>query len=428
MEPTITTIGALLGLATAIGLIVLKVTPTYSMMIGAVVGGLIGGAGLVGTLDVMITGTQGVVPVIIRIVTAGILAGVLIDSGAANKIADTIVNIFGEKRAILSLALAVGILTAVGVFGDVAVITVAPIAIALGNRLGYSNLVLLTALMGGEKAGMVISPNPQAIIISEHFDVPLATLMYSNILSAIIGIVITVVVCKYLEKKFSKNANSDIDEMIQKEVKSENQVDRKIPSIGAALSGPIITVVLLLIRPLFGINIDPIFALPIGGVLGAIIMGHSKYLLEYMTSGLQKMMPVAVLLLGTGTIAGIIQNSLFQQDVTNLLIALNIPGSLLGAISGTIMGGATASASAGAAVASSTFGSQITQFISPLAAAGTMHSGTIVLDSLPHGSIFHASAGVMNLSVRNRLKALPYEILIGFVIMVSSVIFYLLFL
>lgn len=157
-------------------------------------------------------------------------------------------------------------------------------------------------------------------------------------------------------------------------------------------------------------------------------MGHAKYLLEYMTSGLQKMMPVAVLLLGTGTIAGIIQNSFFQQDMTNLLISLNIPGSLLGAISGTIMGGATASASAGATIATSTFSSQITQVISPLAGAGTMHGGTIVLDSLPHGSIFHTSAGVMNLSVRNRLKALPYEIFIGFIIMVTSVIFYLLFL
>lgn len=426
MEPMITTVGALLGLITAIILIFFRVTPTYSMMFGAVVGGLIGGAGLIGTLDVMITGAQGVVPVIIRIVTAGILAGVLIESGAATKIADTIVSIFGEKRAILSLALAVGILTAVGVFGDVAVITVAPIALEIGRRLGYSNLVLLVALMGGEKAGMVISPNPQAIIISEQFNVPLATLMYSNILPAIIGIIVTVLVCKYMEKKFPRVASAQASDA--EDFDNLNESDEVLPSIGAALSAPIITVLLLLVRPLFGINIDPIFALPIGGIFGALIMGKGEQLLKYMNSGLQKMIPVAVLLLGTGTIAGVIQNSFFQHDVTNLLMMWSIPESLLGAISGTIMGGATASASAGATIASSTFGPQIVKVISPLAAAGTMHGGTIVLDSLPHGSIFHASAGVTNLSVRDRLRALPYEIFIGFTIMISSVIFYLVFL
>lgn len=427
MEPTITTLGAMLGLAIAIGLIIFKVTPAYSMMIGAVVGGIVGGVGLSGTLDVMITGAQGVVPVIIRIVTAGILVGVLIDSGAANKIADTIVNTFGEKRAILSLALAVGILTAVGVFGDVAVITVAPIALALGKKLGYSNLVLLTALMGGEKAGMVISPNPQAIVIADLFEVPLATLMYSNIIPGVIGIIMTVLVCKHLDNKFNETTKIEPD-LTEKNLEStSDEEDKYIPSIWVALSGPIVAVVLLLVGPIFGVNIDPIFALPIGGFVGTILMGQTKHILDYMTSGLGKMMPVAVLLLGTGTIAGIIQSSYFQQDMTNLLIALNIPDSLLGAISGTIMGGATASASAGATIAASTFSGQITQVISPLAGAGTMHAGTIVLDSLPHGSIFHTSAGVMNLSVKDRLKALPYEILIGFIIMISSVIFYLLF-
>lgn len=54
------------------------------------------------------------------------LAGVLIESGAATTIAETIVRKLGETRALLALALATLILTAVGVFVDVAVITVAP--------------------------------------------------------------------------------------------------------------------------------------------------------------------------------------------------------------------------------------------------------------------------------------------------------------
>lgn len=121
-----------IGLAVAIILIIKKIEPAYSMIAGAFVGGVIGGAGLEGTVSCMITGAQSIMPEILRIVTSGILAGVLIQSGAAVKIADQIIRIFGEKRALFSLALATMILTAVGVFGDVAVITVAPIAMVIG--------------------------------------------------------------------------------------------------------------------------------------------------------------------------------------------------------------------------------------------------------------------------------------------------------
>ena len=45
MDITITTIGALIGLAVAIILIIKKIEPAYSMIAGAFVGGVIGGAG-----------------------------------------------------------------------------------------------------------------------------------------------------------------------------------------------------------------------------------------------------------------------------------------------------------------------------------------------------------------------------------------------
>ena len=58
MDVQITTLGALLGLAVAIILIIKKVHPAYSLILGAVVGGLVGGAGLTGTVDVMMSGAK----------------------------------------------------------------------------------------------------------------------------------------------------------------------------------------------------------------------------------------------------------------------------------------------------------------------------------------------------------------------------------
>ena len=413
MDITITTIGALIGLAVAIILIIKKIEPAYSMIAGAFVGGVIGGAGLEGTVSCMITGAQSIMPAILRIVTSGILAGVLIQSGAAVKIADQIIKIFGEKRALFSLALATMILTAVGVFGDVAVITVAPIAMVIGQRIGCSNFILLAALMGGEKAGMVISPNPNTIAAAENFGVDLSALMAAGIIPAL------VIICTFLAKK-SRKGN------VAKEEKSikVNTQPMGLPSIGSAIIGPLVAVVLLMLRPICGITVDPLIALPAGAIVGLLCMKKMNHFREYITYGLGKMMPVAILLIGTGTISGIVKTSQFQTDMTMVLNAMNLPAFLLAPISGIVMAGATASSSAGATIASATFGETITQIVPALYGAAMLHAGTIVLDSLPHGSIFHASAGAMGMPINERMKLLPIDILEGLIIVVASTIVY----
>lgn len=130
-------------------LILKKVPPAYGMIIGALVGGLIGGANLSQTVTLMIGGAQGITTAVMRILAAGVLAGVLIESGAASTIADTIVKKLGESRSLLALILAAMLLTAVGVFIDVAVITVAPIALALAKRSNLSKMAILLAMIGG---------------------------------------------------------------------------------------------------------------------------------------------------------------------------------------------------------------------------------------------------------------------------------------
>ncbi|MDI5050125.1 SLC13 family permease, partial [Salmonella enterica subsp. enterica serovar Montevideo] len=157
---SISTLGAIAALVVAIVLILRKVSPAYGMMAGALVGGLIGGADLLQTVSLMVSGAQGIVNAVLRILAAGVLAGVLIESGAANTIAETIVRKVGETRALLALAIATLCLTAVGVFIDVAVITVAPIALSIARNAGLSKSAILLAMVGGGKAGNVMSPNP----------------------------------------------------------------------------------------------------------------------------------------------------------------------------------------------------------------------------------------------------------------------------
>ena len=98
-------IGAIVGLLLAIVLIIRKFSPVYSLLLGAVVGGLLGGMGLDGTVSNMISGVKDITPAIVRIIAAGVLSGVLIKTGAAASISHTIINKLGDKHLYLALAL-----------------------------------------------------------------------------------------------------------------------------------------------------------------------------------------------------------------------------------------------------------------------------------------------------------------------------------
>ena len=410
----VTALGAIVGLILSIVLIIRKVHPAYGLILGAIVGGLVGGAGLAGTVTLMIGGAKGIMPAILRILTAGVLAGVLIESGAAAKIAESIVDKLGESNSLIALALATLVLTSVGVFVDVSVITVAPIALAIAKRANLTKTSILIAMIGGGKAGNIMSPNPNAIAASDAFKIPLTSVMGAGIIPAIVGLVVTCIVAKKLSNKGSYVKEHEIEENTEEK-----------PSFLGAIVGPLVAIILLALRPICNISVDPLIALPVGGIIGALCMGKIKNINKYASSGLAKMSGVAILLLGTGTIAGIISNSALKEVIINGISSLGLPAFLLAPIAGILMGGATASTTSGTAVASQVFGETILQLgIKPLAGAAMIHSGATVLDHLPHGSFFHSTGGSVYMDMKERLKLIPYESLIGLTMTIISTIIF----
>lgn len=410
----VSALGAVIGLVLAIVLIIKKNSPAYSLILGALVGGLAGGASLPDTVTLMVDGAKGITPAVLRILTAGILAGVLIESGAAGKIAETIIEKLGEKRALLALALATMILTSVGVFVDVAVITVSSIALAIGKRLNLSKLSILLAMIGGGKCGNIISPNPNTIAASDAFGVELSSLMAANIIPALVGLVVTCILAKMLVDKGEKVSEAD-----------EHEIEKELPAFWAAILGPIVTIILLALRPLAGISVDPLIALPVGGIIGCIAMGKVNHMKTYMQYGLSKMTGVAILLMGTGTVAGIISNSTLKDVTLSLLDKSGLPEFVLAPAAGALMSAATASTTAGTTVASATFATAIMAAgIKGLYGAAMVHAGATVLDHLPHGSFFHATAGATSTHLEERFKLIPYESAVGFTLAFVSTLIY----
>ena len=417
MDAQFTTIGALAGLAVAIVLIIRKVQPAYSLILGALIGGLIGGGGLDVTVSTMVSGAGSMMSSVLRILTSGILAGALIRTGSAEKIAETIVEKLGEKRAVAAIAIATMIICAVGVFVDISVITVAPIALAIGRRAGLSKSGILVAMIGGGKAGNIISPNPNTISVSEAFSQDLTAVMMRNFVPALFALAVTILLASRLCTS-GKGRISAAD--------MESAGEKKLPAFGAAVLGPVVVIVMLALRPIAGIAIDPLIALPVGGFISMAATGKIRNCVEYMEYGLGKVIGVSVLLIGTGTIAGIIKASALQTDVTSLLEAMHMPAFVLAPLAGILMAAATASTTAGATVAGQTFApALLSGGVSGLASAAMIHAGATVLDSLPHGSFFHATGGAVNLTIGERMKLIPYEAVIGLTSTVVAVAMYL---
>ena len=418
MDYSFTTIGALIGMAVAIILIIKKVQPAYSLIFGALIGGVIGSGNLILTVDTMVSGAQSMISSVLRIMTSGILAGTLIKTGAAEKIAEVIVQKLGEKRALIAVAAATMVICAVGVFVDISVITVAPIALAIGKKAGYNKASLLLAMIGGGKAGNIISPNPNTIAVSEAFQVDLTSLMIKNIIPAVCALIVTVIIATILSKKAGT--------MVSDQDLEKHADNKKRPTFIQAFAGPLTVIILLALRPIFSIVIDPLIALPLGGLVCAIACGSLVQFREFAEFGLSKVAGVSILLIGTGTIAGIIKASALQYDVISLLEMMKMPAFILAPIAGILMAGATASTTAGSTIASQTFAQTLLNAGIPAISAGAMiHAGSTVIDSLPHGSFFHATGGSVGMNIKERMKLIPFEACIGLTSTIVAVIVYL---
>ena len=411
-----TTFGAALGLLLAIALVLLRMQPAYALMVGAVAGGLVGGGGLAATMTHAISGAQGMMPAVLRILASGVLAGALIKTGSAERIAGAIVGSLGRRFAVAAVALATLVVCAVGVFVDISVITVAPIALAVARRAGLSTSGMLLAMIGGGKAGNIISPNPNTIAAAEAFKVDLTALMAVNILPALVALSVTVTLAGWLAKRGPAPAEDAASPLS----------DAPLPPLWAALAGPVAVIALLALRPVAGVSVDPFIALPLGGIASILATGHVRRGFSFAEYGLSKVVGVAILLVGTGTVAGIVKASALQGDVVALLKALHLPAFVLAPVSGVLMAGATASTTAGATIASQTCSTALAEAgVAALGGAAMIHAGATVIDSLPHGSFFHATGGAVFMDIRARLRLIPFEAAIGLSSTVAAVMVYL---
>ncbi len=192
-----------------------------------------------------------------------------------------------------------------------------------------------------------------------------------------------------------------------------------------AIAGLVITIILIIKK------VYPTYSLILGALIGGVIGGGGLTLtVNTMVSGASSMMSSVLRILTSGilagTLAGIIKASNLQYDMINLLEVANLPAYLLAPLSGILMAGATASTTAGATIASQTFSSTLlAKGVTAIDAGAMIHAGSTVIDSMPHGSFFHATGGSVNMQIKERMKLIPFEAMVGLTSTIVSLIIYL---
>ncbi|MBU3166320.1 GntT/GntP/DsdX family permease, partial [Clostridium estertheticum] len=258
------------------------------------------------------------------------------------------------------------------------------------------------------------------IAVAKGFNLDLAQVMINGFIPAIVGLIVTYFVATMLSKK---------GELI-KESEAIVTTTKEKPSFAKSMVAPIVAILLLSLSPignifhiqfLAKIKIDSMIILPLAGLIGLIAMGQFNKVVEYTTSGLNKMTGTAIILIGAGAIAGVISKSNLSAVVVQCIHSAGISGVFLAPISGILMAGATASTATGVILASGSFGKAILAMgVPPLNAAIMVHTGATVIDHLPHGNFFHASADSVKMKIKERMKLIPYESMVGGSMMITA--------
>ena len=192
-----------------------------------------------------------------------------------------------------------------------------------------------------------------------------------------------------------------------------------------AIAGLVIAIILIIKK------VHPAYSLILGALIGGVIGGGGLTLtVNTMVSGASSIMSSVLRILTSGilagTLAGIIKASNLQYDMINLLEVANLPAYLLAPLSGILMAGATASTTAGATIVSQTFSSTLlAKGVTAIDAGAMIHAGSTVIDSMPHGSFFHATGGSVNMQIKERMKLIPFEAMVGLTSTIVSLIIYL---
>jgi Gnt-I system low-affinity gluconate transporter len=271
-------------------------------------------------------GTLGFVAVVVGL---GAMFGRMLEvSGGAERLAQTLINKFGEDKAQWSLGIT-GFLVAIPVFFDVGFIILVPIVYGLARKTGKSLLYYGIPLLAGlAVTHSFIPPTPGPIAVADLIGADLGWVILFGTLA---GIPSMIIAGPLFAKFISKKIHAVVPDYMQVE---EIEYDKELPSFGLIASLISIPLVLILLNTLSGVLLDegnavrsvltflghPFVALTIATLLTFVLLGTKRgytrqEVQEIATKALE---PAGIIILVTGA-GGVFKQVLIDSGVGEVL-------------------------------------------------------------------------------------------------------------
>ncbi len=335
-------------------IIVVRLQAFIALLAVSMLAAILGGIPIDEVADAIREGMGGTLGYIAVVIGVGTMLGEIIQvSGGAGRIADTLVRTFKERRAHWALAL-IGLIVAVPVFFEVALILFIPLVYDLTDRSGKSILYYGIPLVSGiAVAHAFIPPTPGPVAVASLIGADLGWVIFFGLIAGVPAAVAGVLYGTFI----SKHINVAVPEYMRVEVPPEDDSQvRRLPGFGMVVSIICLPLVLILLNTAGGVMLEegstlrgwisfighPFTALVFAALLSfyflGIRLGFSAD--EVQRVATRSMEPVGMIILLTGA-GGVFGHVLVATGVGDALVevmaATNLPILLFGFLIATVV-------------------------------------------------------------------------------------------
>jgi GntP family gluconate:H+ symporter len=247
----------ILGLVIAIMVLIFLVIKTkvhvfLALIIAASITGLVGGMAPPDVVSAITEGFGSTLGSVAIIIGFGVMMGRILEvSGAAERLAYTVVKVLGKRKEEWAMAVT-GYIVSIPIFVDSAFIILSTLAKALSKKTGKSIVTLAIALAGGAVVmHHAVPPTPGPLGVAGIFGVDVGLMILSGLIFGIPIIIVTVLYAKWIGKKIYQLPDDDGLEWIrpEQEVSVEDWLEEKenkeLPSLLRS-AAPIVVPILLI--------------------------------------------------------------------------------------------------------------------------------------------------------------------------------------
>lgn len=247
-------IGLLVGLVILVLLVLkTKIHVFVALIIASCVVGIVGGMNSNDTINAITTGFGNTLGSIGIVIGLGVMLGQVFEiSGAAERMAQTFLKLFGKGREEMALSLT-GFLVSIPIFCDSGFVILSPLAKAISKNTKKSIVSLSVALAGGLViTHSLIPPTPGPLGVAGTFNIDIGSFMLLGFVVSVPMAIATMLYGTWLGKRIyqipAENSDGFIRPSYQEPVYHNTSADseKKMPSTFLAFFPLLLPIVLIL--------------------------------------------------------------------------------------------------------------------------------------------------------------------------------------